>query len=105
MTTVAVTTEARYIQTPDGEVWSVGGPGYSFWERYLRTFEIARLLARVQYYDVPPAGGVRVSGPGVEVCPLPYYVGAMGFLHSRSKLYARLREAIANTNAIVLRVP
>jgi phosphatidyl-myo-inositol dimannoside synthase len=102
---IAVSTEARLRRTPDGAVWTVAGPTHSFWTRYLSAFERVRLLARVSDVPAPPPGAARVDGTGVEVWPLPYYVGPGQYLLRRGALRRSLAEAVRDVEAVLLRVP
>ncbi|MFY1631821.1 glycosyltransferase [Solwaraspora sp. WMMB335] len=103
--TVAVSTESRLQRTPDGAVWARVGPAHSFWTRYLSAFERVRLLARVTDVTTAPADGSRVDGLGVEVWPLPYYVGPGGYLLRRRSLRRSLQAAVRGVEAVILRVP
>ncbi|MFV2020851.1 glycosyltransferase [Micromonospora sp. LOL_023] len=102
---IAVSTEARLRRTPDGAVWTVAGPAHSFWTRYLSAFERVRLLARVMDVPEPPAKASRVDGSGVEIWPLPYYVGPGQYLLRRRVLCRSLRDALDDVAAVILRVP
>src|SRR4051794_12389374 len=102
---VAVTSEHRFDRTPDGAIWTATAHAYDFWTRYLTGFDRVKVVARVR--DVSRVGPTakRADGPGVSFFQVPYYVGPVQYLKSRSAVMARLRQAIARDEAIVLRVP
>lgn len=102
---VVVTTEMRFTRTPDGTVWANGGPGRSFWDRYLAVFEQVRIVARVADRPRPAAGSLRVDGGPVEVWPVPHYVGPRQYLLRRAAVSASVRAAAADVDAVLLRVP
>ncbi|SCG78673.1 glycosyltransferase [Micromonospora humi] len=102
---VVVTAEARYSRTPDGSVWTVDGPAYGFWTRYLSAFDEVRLVARVQDVDGAGAGASRVDGPQVEVWQVPYYVGLREYLTVRRAAVRSMVDAAGPSDAVILRVP
>lgn len=106
---VIVPVNSQMARTPDGAVWSLGGPGYPFWTRYLTVFDSVRVVARLRPDWQPPAGSNRVDGPGVEVEGLPCFHGPAEYLSRRwslgRALRALARSASANGDAVVLRVP
>ncbi|WP_165945621.1 glycosyltransferase family 4 protein [Micromonospora sp. KC606] len=102
---VVVTGEARFCRTPDGAVWSVEGPTYSFWTRYLSAFDQVRVVARVQ--NVPDVGddARRVDGPDVEVWAVPYYLGPREYLTVRRAVHRSVAAAAEPRDTVILRVP
>ncbi|ATO13947.1 glycosyl transferase family 1 [Micromonospora sp. WMMA2032] len=102
---VVVTTESRFIRTPDGGVWTPTPPDHRFWQRYLSVFDQVRVVARVQDQHEVPAGLLRVDGEAVEVHAVPHYVGPWQYLR-RSRHVRRAVEASAGPDdAVILRVP
>ncbi|MEV2241601.1 glycosyltransferase family 4 protein [Micromonospora sp. NPDC049891] len=102
---VVVTAEARFSRTPDGAVWSVDGPDYSFWTRYLAAFDQVRIVARVQDAAAVGDEARRVDGPGVEVWGIPYYLGPRGYLKVRRTVHRSVAEAAEPHDSAILRVP
>ncbi|WP_460845369.1 glycosyltransferase family 4 protein [Phytohabitans suffuscus] len=100
-----MTTEARYARTPDGRVWTVAGPGHSFWRRYLAVFEEVRVVARVEDAPTAPGGAERVDGAGVHVWPLPHYLGPRGYLGHWPAVRRQARGAARDGDAVVVRLP
>lgn len=102
---IVVTSQHRYLQTPDGAVWTDGKYPYSFWTRYLAVFERVRVVARVQPAATPPPGAQPVTGAGVDVSPLPFVRGAHQWLTRVRAIRRAARTAIEPHDAIMLRVP
>lgn len=100
-----ITTESRYLRTPDGQVWTLIGPDYSIWRRYLTTFSHVMLAARIM--DVPevPLGATAVTGDRVSVLRLPYYIGLRQGLRSWRTVRRSVGRAALNADAVILRVP
>ncbi|MER7273387.1 glycosyltransferase [Dactylosporangium sp. NPDC000244] len=102
---LVVTTEQRYLRTPDGAVWSTTGAPNDFWQRYRAVFGEVRVVARCEESPGHPPGAGRVDGNGVEVYPLPHYVGPGRYLLRLPRIRRALREAVAPGDAVLLRVP
>lgn len=102
---VVVCCESRLARREDGTVWTTSWPGYQFWRRYLAVFGSVRVLARVAPVTAIAPGARRVDGPGVQVSPLPYYVGPGQYLRRRRELTRRARDAVGENDAVILRVP
>lgn len=102
---VVVTTETRFSRTPDGAVWTPDGPAYPFFSRYLAAFDTVRVVARLRQVDEPPPGSHRVDGPGVELWPVPHYVGPRQYLARWRSIRQVVRAAAQPGDAVILRVP
>ncbi|WP_229398006.1 glycosyltransferase family 4 protein [Micromonospora okii] len=102
---VVVTTESRYVRTPDGGVWTRGAPDYRIWQRYLSAFDEVRVVARVADVADVPAGALRVDGDAVRVHALPYYVGPAQYLRQRARIGRAVARAAGPGDAVILRVP
>ncbi|WP_326559716.1 glycosyltransferase [Micromonospora sp. NBC_01796] len=102
---VVVTTETRFSRTPDGSVWTPDGPAYPFFSRYLAAFDTVRVVARLRHVEEPPADAHRVDGPGVELWPVPHYVGPRQYLSRWRSIREAVRAAAQPTDAVILRVP
>lgn len=102
---VVVSLDARFSRTPDGAVWTLTSAGHRFWTRYLSAFDQVRVVARVR--DVPDveAGATRVDGPGVEVWPVPHYLGPQQYLRQLSAIRRSVARAAEPRDAVILRVP
>ncbi|GAA3274375.1 glycosyltransferase family 4 protein [Dactylosporangium vinaceum] len=102
---LCVTTEQRYLRTPDGRVWSTSDAGNEFWQRYRPVFDEVRVVARCAPVPGAPVDARRVDGNGVEVYGLPHYVGPIGFIRQLGRLRKAVRAAFAPEDAVLLRVP
>lgn len=102
---VVVTVESRYARTPDGAVWTRHGPDQRFFARYRSAFDTVRVAARVT--DVAAVGedARRVDGDGIEVWPVPYYVGPGQFLLRRAAVGRAMRTAADTEDAVIVRAP
>jgi glycosyltransferase involved in cell wall biosynthesis len=100
---VLVPLEVRFQRTPDGACWSPA-MAYPFWQRYLAVFDGVRALARVRDCAQAPPDWKRVDGPGVRVAAVPYYVGPAGYLASRGRVIAAVRDALQGRDAVIMRV-
>jgi phosphatidylinositol alpha-1,6-mannosyltransferase len=102
---VTVTTESRLIRTPDGRVWTRFVPDYSILQRYLSVFDGVRVVARVLDQPGAPEGVSRVDGDGVEVSPVPHYIGPFQYLRRRMAISNALAVVADSPDAVILRVP
>ena len=74
-------TEARFVRSGKGKIYSLDTFNNKLWERYLHCFERITVVARVLeapdriFEDTLLAESSRVS-----FLPLPYYLGMTGFL-------------------------
>ncbi|MBL8879496.1 MAG: glycosyltransferase family 4 protein [Phycisphaerales bacterium] len=102
---ICVTSQHRYMRSPDGAVWTDGKYDYIFWTRYLDEFDGVRVIARVRDVPTSPANGKRVDGAGISVAPLPFVRGPLGYLLNARKLSAAARAAVQSGDAVMLRVP
>lgn len=77
--------------------------GYPFWRRYLTAFEHVTIVARAKTIPSPPAGWIRADGEGVDIVPVPYYVGPWQFLLRAVQVRRVVRRAVKSTDAVILR--
>jgi glycosyltransferase involved in cell wall biosynthesis len=102
---VVVSVEARLSRTRDGRVWSLTPPIRSFWDRYLTVFDTVRVLARVHEVAAVPDGARRVDGDGVEVWPVPCYVGPSQFVGRAAAVRRAVLAAAGPGDAVIARAP
>lgn len=107
--TVLVTTEQRFARLPSGACYVQGNETYSFFSRYLASFEHVSVLARTVPANKVPAGAVHVTGPGVSVCDLPDFHGALGSAAAALRVLRTatgpLARAVIGSSLCVLREP
>lgn len=102
---VVVSTDYRYLGTPDGAVWSPTNCGYSFWLRYLEVFDSVRIVSRVCQVDSVPSEFQRVDGENVSVAAIPFYVGPTQYLQKYFQVQQAVKNAINKDDAVILRIP
>ena len=102
---VSVVLEHRFIRTPDRNVWTDGPFPYSFFARYLTTFDGVSVVARVREVDTPNVNWRRAGGEGVSFSSVPYYVGPGQYLMRAAQVRSRARQAVGRWEAVILRVP
>jgi glycosyltransferase involved in cell wall biosynthesis len=102
---VLVTLEDHLRRSTDGHLY-VDGPGeYAVWSQLLDSFDQVILLARVGGSNGNSIEGNRVEGPSVSVRELPDYTGPSQYLFRLSTLQPRVRQAVVECDAFILRVP
>jgi glycosyltransferase involved in cell wall biosynthesis len=101
---ICVTTELRIERTPDGAIWTKTAMSYDFWRRYLTVFDEVRVIARVHDVCEADTRWRRADGEQVKFFPLPYYVGASGYIRKRYRVARAVRAGISRNDAIIFRV-
>src|SRR5882672_3293463 len=101
---LVVTSESRFHSAADGSVWTKGPCDYRFWQRYLVAFDQVRIVARVHSGAQPDSSYKTVTGPGVELRPLPFYLGPRQFFLQRHKIRKTLMDALGQDDALLCRV-
>jgi glycosyltransferase involved in cell wall biosynthesis len=100
-----VTSESHASISATGGIY-VDGPGdYSIWSNYLDRFDEVVVVARVSAYADADQKKTRADGPSVSFYPLPDYVGPWQYLRILPDLKVRVRKAITQGDAFILRVP
>ena len=102
---VSVVLEHRFIRTPDRKVWTDGPFPYSFFARYLTTFDGVSVVARVREANGRNSNWRRAGGEGVSFSSVPYYVGPGQYLMRAPQVRSRARQAVGRREAVILRVP
>ena len=102
-------TEARLYQTGDGNYYAADqGFSYHMFKRYLSVFDRVLVVARVATgFQHRGHENTRVDNAGVEVLPLPHYIGPHQYLKTRNMLVLSLRSYIDShpDEAVICRVP
>jgi glycosyltransferase involved in cell wall biosynthesis len=99
-----VSTEGRFLRTPDGHIWSQASLGHSFWTRYLAAFEHVIVLARIQNIDSPQSCWLQVDGENVSFMAVPNFRGPWQYLLNATRVKRATLNAIRSQDAIILRV-
>jgi glycosyltransferase involved in cell wall biosynthesis len=99
------TAEAHFTEGASGEISVEGPASYPFWCSYLETFQEVTVLARVAHTRESRLESVRANGPSVTFSALPDYVGPWEYMQNLKILRTKIRRAIAQSDAYILRVP
>ncbi len=102
---VTVVLEQRFLLAADGSVWTSDAAAGSRWLRYLEIFDEVQIVARAQSVAVPPVSGGRIDGKGVTLAPVPMYLGSRQFLARAARVRSAIRQALADSDAVMLVVP
>lgn len=103
---VLITTHAQMYQLEDGSIWTSATYGYDFFKRYLKVFDKVRLVTRLKKEnDLDTKKLIRVDGDGLEVYPLPFYVGPWEYAMNYFKIKQSLEQAISDCDCAILRIP
>lgn len=100
-----VALEQRFIRAPSGEIHSPGARGLDFWQRYLEFFDKVEVIARVRDEQTLPPGAERSDGENVRFHCLPHFVGPWRYMRHRGRVREVVRMALADAQALLLRVP
>ena len=103
-------TSEEHFTVALGAVYSCGPATYSFWSRYLDVFDEVFVLARVANNERESGSDEtnhsgRADGRGVFFRPLPDHTGPWQYLRARRRAQAIARQAIAECDSYLLRVP
>jgi len=102
---IMVALENRFYKCPNGRIYSSTICDYSFWERYLQSFEEVVVFARVGLSDQPMDNKCPANGPGVRFFELPMYIGPRQYLIQRNKIQKLAKKAVSQADAFILRIP
>ncbi len=101
---VVVTSDFRFTQTPDGQVWTGTSYARPFWDRYLKVFDKVRIVARAEQVNQVAPEFKAVSGDGVEFRGVPFYLGPWQYLKVRGRVREALRSTLGPHDAALFRV-
>ncbi len=98
-----MTSEYHFLRGPDG-VYTDSVYPYDWWAGVRAVFEEVSVIARVR--DAPlPEGARRVDGPGLEVVPVPDFVGSRGLARQAVALGRIAWDTARRSDAFLLRTP
>jgi glycosyltransferase involved in cell wall biosynthesis len=100
-----VVIDQRFKRCPEGKIWTFTPPSYDFFGTALRVFEKVRVIARTTDAPAPPERARLVCGPGVELVPIPSYVGPAEYLARRSAIKQALRACASLDGRFLFRIP
>jgi glycosyltransferase involved in cell wall biosynthesis len=99
-----LTSEEHFSLSASGALYSSGFAKYSTWARYLEVFDRVLVVARIINRE-PQQNERRADGPGVSFRPLPDHTGPWQYLQVGRRARIVARDAIAECNSHLLRVP
>ena len=85
-----VNTDAHLFRTPDDKIWCEAIYQYSFWQRYLTTFDKVRVVGRLKDTSNTNKNWLRVDGENVEIWGIPHFQG----LKQLAKKYLKIKKAL-----------
>ena len=91
--------DGHYYQTPDGTVYADSVFDYTFYKRYLMTFEHVYAVVRARQVDEAPKGKKLASGEGVSFLNMPVFQGPWQYAKNYFKIRNFVKE-ICNAHAI-----
>jgi len=100
-----VTLEDHLLRGTDAHFYVNGPAEYSVWAQLLDAFNDVALLARVRKGNGAHDEGHPVEGRSVSICELPDYIGPSQYLLRLPQLRYRVRQAVNQCDAFILRVP
>ncbi len=101
---IAFVHDNRFVSGDDGRVFASGQFSYRTWARYLRVFDHLTVVGRAA------ASGNRQtlsesSGAGVSFEFVPSLAGPLAILRKRGVVKRALRDIVASTDGIIVRLP
>ncbi len=105
VSTLNLVVDQRFLQTPDGSVWTHTPPTYDFFRPALEVFDRLRVIARIADIASPPPNARRVDGPGVELVAIPSYIGPFQYLRRHASISSVLSRIIHLDGSFLLRIP
>src|SRR4051794_27105219 len=100
-----ISSEQRYERTPDGAVWTPNANSYTFWNRYLETFEDVRVLARIRNVPTVDPHWLRADGPRVAIHAVPHFIGPIQYLAHWFSIRRSILGSFKHGQAVIMRVP
>jgi glycosyltransferase involved in cell wall biosynthesis len=101
---VVITTEQRFFSYGN-QVFAQAEGSYEFWQRYLKVFSSAVIVARVHKVSTLPEGSLPVTGPDVTCGVLGAYVGPWQGVLALPTLLKHTKKLAGRKGAFILRVP
>lgn len=102
---VLITSEYRFVQTPDQRVWTKTAFPYSYWARYLDIFDKVLVMARVNQVSSLDDDWREATGDNVTFIALPTYLGPRQFLGALKKISTQTNQALKKSDTAILSLP
>lgn len=100
---VIVTSEHRFLRTPDGRIWTQTESRYPAFKSYLAVFDEALIVARVRDVQEMLPGTHQADGPGVSFRAWPYYVGPWQYVRRWPTLRRTAANTLGQNDAVIMR--
>ncbi len=97
--------EQRYYRADDGNLYSSDPATYDYLRKFLAVFDDVTVLARVRDRRRPSSEAQRANGPHVDFALLPDFRTPAGCLANASNIRRVTNEAVANSDAVMMRIP
>lgn len=99
-------TEARFFKKGDA-YYTEGSFTSSLWKRYLTVYDEIFVVARVKELEdtVKVDPNLRSDMKHVNFLPIPYYIGAFGFVLNKRKIASVMKREFTKGSSYILRVP
>ena len=100
-----VVDNAHIYKLRDGNYYSKSIHNYALFTRYISVFGNVRLAAKVKVLDQFPDENFKiVSGPGLEIFEISWYIGPKQMLLNMHKLIGEFKKASEGCDACIYRV-
>jgi len=100
-----VATDVRYVQTPDGRVWTQSGFSAQFWEKYLDAFSSVRVIARMENREALDDKFYRVDTAAIGFTAVPNYRGPVQYVQVRKRIMQIIRNSVQSADCVLAWVP
>ena len=101
-----IVTCAHFYRDAEGIYYTPSVHDNVFFQRYLKVFDQVRVIGRCFPATISSTEKMlKVSGPGIEVYPLPWYQGMKELLRKSIGIIKTLRHAADGCECIVYRIP
>lgn len=102
---LAFVLEQRFLVDHTGVAWTPNAYSRAHWDVYLQYFDAVHVVARAERVAEVPQGHSVADGDGVRLMPVPYYVGPVGFARQLAGVRRAVKEALDQSEAVILRTP
>ncbi len=100
-----ITTEHRFTRIDTGEIYTQTQQPYSYWSKYLESFENIKIIARVKDIKwLSEKEFVKASGDSVEYLAVPYYVGPFEFFRNYMKIVKMIKRIPMDGCVIIIKM-
>ena len=100
-----VVVDGHLFRTPDGRVWSERIYDYSFFARYLMTFESIRVAMRIKDVQNNEEYPNLCSGKGVEFFPIEEFKGPKEYILKYPSIQKNIKNYFCDCDCGIFRIP